>query len=311
VFARLGPWCHDRRRLVVGLWLVALVVGGATAGLLGGAFREEFNLPDVESRRGFDVLDAEFNGEGTGMVGTVVFRAEQGVADPTVREAMEALFARIAATEDVTRLESPYAVGGEGKISSQGPDAGRIAYASVEMPEDISFPRALEIRRQILEDAPVVPGLRMELGGYIFAEFEEPSAELIGLAFAIVILIVAFGSVLAMGLPIGVALFGIGIGSAIIALLSHVLSIPEFATFLGIMIGLGVGIDYALLIVTRYREQLHAGHTVREAIATAIDTAGRSVLFAGSTVVISLLGMLLMGVAFVQGLAVERPRWWR
>ena len=142
------------------------------------------------------------------------------------------------------------------------------------------------------------------MGGFIFAEFEEPQSEVLGLAFAIVILIVAFGSVLAMGLPVGVALFGIGIGTAIITLLSNVLTIPDFATFLGIMIGLGVGIDYALLIVTRYREQLHAGHTVRESVAIAIDTAGRSVLFAGITVVISLLGMLLMGVSFVQGLAV-------
>jgi len=157
---------------------------------------------------------------------------------------------------------------------------------------------------QILERAPALDGLRVELGGYIFAEFQEPSSEVLGIAFAIVILILAFGSVLAMGLPVGVALFGIGIGTALITLLSNVLTIPDFATFLGIMIGLGAGIDYALLIVTRYREQLHAGHSVRESIATAIDTAGRSVLFAGTTVVISLLGMLIMGVGFVQGLAV-------
>ncbi|MGH9048519.1 MAG: MMPL family transporter, partial [Acidimicrobiia bacterium] len=110
--------------------------------------------------------------------------------------------------------------------------------------------------------------------------------------------------VLAMGLPVGVALFGIGIGVAIMTVLSNFLTIPDFATFLGIMIGLGVGVDYALLIVTRYREQLHAGHTVRESTAIALDTAGRSVLFAGTAVVISLLGMLLMGVTFVQGLAV-------
>jgi RND superfamily putative drug exporter len=107
-----------------------------------------------------------------------------------------------------------------------------------------------------------------------------------------------------MGLPVGVALFGIGLGSMLIGLLSNVLTIPDFATFLGVMIGLGVGIDYALLVVTRYREQLHAGHTVRESVGIALDTAGRSVLFAGTTVVISLLGMLLMGVTFVQGLAV-------
>jgi RND superfamily putative drug exporter len=304
VFARLGPWCHDRRRLVVGLWIAALVLANVVAGIVGNGFRDEFNLPDVESKRGFDILDAEFGGQGTGQVGTIVFRAEQGVDDPAVREAMESLFAEVAALDDVTRVESPYAEEGAQQISTQGPEAGLIAFANVELPEDIDFPRAGEIRNQILEEAPDIEGLDIELGGFIFAEFEEPSSEALGLAFAIVILIVAFGSVLAMGLPVGVALFGIGIGTALIALLSNVMSVPDFATFLGIMIGLGVGIDYALLVVTRYREQLHAGHTVRESITVALDTAGRSVLFAGITVVISLLGMLLMGVSFVQGLAV-------
>jgi RND superfamily putative drug exporter len=304
VFARLGPWCHDHRKRVLALWIVALVLGGVVSGAVGGAFRDEFNLPDVESKDGFDILDENFDGEGTGQVGTIVFRAEQGVDDPAVREAMQALFDEVAQLEDVSHVESPYADGGDRLIASEGDDAGQIAYANVEMPDDISFARAGEIRDEILDDEPNVDGLRIELGGFIFAEFDPPSSEVLGVAFAIVILIVAFGSVLAMGLPVGVALFGIGIGTAIMTILSNFLTIPDFATFLGIMIGLGVGVDYALLIVTRYREQLHAGHTVRESTAIAIDTAGRSVLFAGTAVVISLLGMLLMGVTFVQGLAV-------
>ena len=304
MFTRLGPWCYDRRKLVVGVWIAILVLGSIFSGAVGSAFRDEFNLPDVESKVGFDILDAEFGGQGTGIVGTVVFRAEQGVQDPAVREGMEALLAQIETIEDVNRVESPYAPGGEMLISSQGPEANKIAYANVELPDDIDFPRATEIAKEIQAGVPEIEGLQVELGGFIFAEFEEPSSEVFGLAFAIVILIVAFGSVLAMGLPVGVALFGIGIGVAIISLLSNVLTIPDFATFLGIMIGLGVGIDYALLIVTRYREQLHGGHTVRESVMIAIDTAGRSVLFAGFTVVISLLGMLVMGVTFVTGLAV-------
>jgi RND superfamily putative drug exporter len=304
VFARLGPWCHDRRKLVLVLWIGILVLSGALSGAVGGAFRDEFNLPDVESKQGFDLLEEHFGGQGTGHSGTIVFRAEQGVNDPAVRDAMQRLFDKVAATEDVTRVQSPYAPGGERQISQLGEAAGKIAYAAVELPEDISFPRAGEIGKQIEKDAPKVEGLRVERGGFIFAEFVEPSTEVIGLAFAIVILILAFGSVLAMGLPIGLALFGIGIGTAIITILSNVLVVPDFATFLGIMIGLGVGIDYALLIVTRFREQLHAGHTVRESVAISVDTAGRSVLFAGTTVVISLLGLLLMGVTFVQGVAV-------
>ncbi len=304
MFLRLGPWCHDHRRLVLGIWIGLLVLIGATAGAVGSASRDEFSLPNVESRRGFDILDAEFGGQGAGQIGTIVFRAEQGVTDPEVQQQMEAFFAEVAAIPDVVRVSSPYVQGGPPQIALQGPEAGKIAFANVEMPDNISFVRANEIGKEIERLAPQIDGVEIELGGQVFASFEPPSSEVLGLAFAIIILIVAFGSVLAMGLPVGNALFGIGIGVSIITLLTNVLPVPDFTTFLGIMIGLGVGIDYALLIVTRYREQLHAGHEVRESIGTAIDTAGRSVLFAGTTVVISLMGLLLMGVKFVQGLSV-------
>jgi len=304
VFAKLGPWCHDRRKLVLGLWLALLVLGNVMATSVGNSFRDEFTLPDVESKTGFDILEENFGGQGTGLLGTIVFRAEQGVEDPTVREAMQELFDKAAAIEDVNRVQSPYTEEGARQIASNGPNAGKIAFANVELPEDTDFARGFEIRKEILAQAPRIEGLTIELGGVVFAEFVEPSSEILGVAFAIVILIVAFGSVLAMGLPVGVAMFGIGIGTTIITLLSNVVAIPDFATFLGIMIGLGVGIDYALLIATRYREQLRAGHTVRESVTIAIETAGRSVLFAGVTVVISLLGMLLMQVGFIHGLAI-------
>ncbi|HUQ63542.1 MAG TPA: MMPL family transporter [Acidimicrobiales bacterium] len=304
MFAKLGAWCHDRRRLVLGIWLALLVIGGGLSNAVGSAFRDEFNLPDVESKSGFDILDENFGGQGTGQRGTIVFRAEQGVQDPAVRQAMQGLFDKVVTIEGVDRVESPYGPEAAQQIASRGPDAGKIAFANVEMPEDMDFARGFEIRKEIAAGAPRIDGLRVEYGGAIFAEFEEPSSEILGVAFAVVILIVAFGSVLAMGLPVGVALFGIGIGTTIITLLSNVLSLPDITTFLGIMIGLGVGIDYALLISTRYREQLRAGHTIRDSVAIAIDTAGRSVTFAGVTVVISLLGMLVMGVAFIQGVAI-------
>ena len=142
-------------------------------------------------------------------------------------------------------------------------------------------------------------------GGTALAVFEPPKTEFIGLAFAIVVLIFAFGSVLAMGLPITVALGGVGAGLGLIVILSNVIKIPDFTTFLGAMIGLGVGIDYALFIVTRYRAQgLHAGRSPREATITAMDTAGRAVIFAGVTVVVSLLGLLLIGIGWVGGLGI-------
>src|SRR5687768_16726364 len=306
MFRRLGSWCHDRRRLVLGLWIAALLLGNGIAGRVGDAYRQDFLLDGLESTNGFLLMESEFaDGSGSPRSGEIVFEAERGVNDAEVRAAMETMLAGAATIDGVTAVQSPYAPGGQFQISTRGDTAGRIAYATVNLPEDIDISRASEIGDELRDLIPrYVEGLRVELGGRMFAEFEQPSAELFGLAFAIVILIVAFGSVLAMGLPVGVALFGIGLGGAFVILASHLLEVPDFAPFVGLMIGLGVGIDYALLVVTRYREQLHAGHDIRDSIGIAMDTAGRSVVFAGATVVISLLGMLFMGIGFIGGLGI-------
>ena len=175
----------------------------------------------------------------------------------------------------------------------------------MNLPEDIDFTRAAEIGDEIRDLIPDVDGLRIELGGFLFAEFEQPSAELFGLAFAIVILIVAFGSVLAMGLPVGVALFGIGLGGAFVILASHLIEVPDFAPFIGLMIGLGVGIDYALL--DRHPLPRAAPRGARrprvDRASPWTPPAARS-CSPGATVVISLLGMLLMGIGFVGGLGI-------
>jgi putative drug exporter of the RND superfamily len=302
VFGRLGSWCYRRRGRVVIIWLLALVLGGAVSGAVGSNFKSEFNLPNVESRAGFKLLDKEFKGQGAGTTGTIVFESADGFSDAD--KAAVTSFLDQVATIQKTRVQSPFAPGGERQVSQREGVAGTIAYAQIEVPGNLDQKQGNEYAAKVRDAAPSVDGLRIEYGGRMFEEFEPPESELLGLAFAIVILIVAFGSVLAMGLPIGVALGGIGIGSILLTLLSNVITMPDFATTLGVMIGLGVGIDYALFIVTRYREQLHAGHTVEESIAIAMDTSGRAVTFAGITVVISLLGMLLMGVSFVQGLGI-------
>jgi RND superfamily putative drug exporter len=305
MFGRLGSWCHDRRWVVVVLWVGSLILVNVIAGGIGDSYRQDFSLDGFESTEGFTLVESAFDdGSGSPQSGQIVFEAQQGVDDPEVRAAMEGLFAEVAEIQDVTAVQSPYDDGGGFQIAGQGDAAGRIAYATVNLPEDIDFTRAGEIAKEIREQVPDVDGVRVEMGGLLFAEFEQPSAELFGLAFAIIILIVAFGSVLAMGLPVAVGLFGIGMGGAFVILASYVLQVPDFAPFVGLMIGLGVGIDYALLIVTRHREQLHHGHDVRESVAIAMDTAGRSVVFAGATVVISLLGMLLMGIPFIGGLGI-------
>ena len=305
MFARLGPWCHDRRRLVVILWVVIVFAGNGIASGIGDAYRQDFSLEGFESTDGFNLIESKFDdGGGASQSGQIVFEAKQGVDDPAVRSAMEELFSRVSEFDEVISVQSPYGPEGAFQVSTQGQAPGTIAFADINLPEDIDFTTASDVGDKIRAVLPNVEGLRVELGGFLFAEFEQPSAELFGLAFAIVILIVAFGSVLAMGLPVGVALFGIGMGGALVILASHLMEVPDFAPFVGAMIGLGVGIDYALLVVTRYREQLHAGHDVRDSIRIAMDTAGRSVVFAGATVVISLLGMLLMGVGFVGGLGI-------
>jgi putative drug exporter of the RND superfamily len=303
VFATLGRWCFRNRGKVVLIWLAALIITGGIGRMVGTAYSTEFSLPDVESRRGFDILDAHFatnsaGGEG----GTIVFRAEQGVDDPAVKQAMTAYFDEVGRIEGIT-LVSPYTPEGAQQIATQGPEAGRIAYAQIGLPRDITLEEATVIGTQLKDLMPQLDGVEIEIGGGILAAFEVPSSELLGLAFAIIVLILAFGSVLAMGLPVGIALAGIGLGTILAGFLTYVLTIPDFSTTVAIMLGLGVGIDYALFIVTRYRENLHKGASTEDATVVAMDTAGRAVTFAATTVVISLLGMLLMNLSFVTGLA--------
>ena len=301
-FAKLGRWCFRHRGKVALLWLGALIVFGGISSMVGTAYSTEFALPDVESRRGFDILDEHFADSGAGGEGgTIVFRAEQGVTDPEVQRAMTAFFERQARSRDA--VVSPYTPEGGQQIALAGAGGRPHRVCPDRAPPRHHAGGGDRHRAELKELMPKIEGVQIEIGGQILAEFEVPSSELLGLAFAMIVLILAFGSVLAMGLPVGIALAGIGVGTILAGLLSHVLSIPDFATTIAVMLGLGVGIDYALFIVTRFRENMHAGASIEEATVVALDTAGRAVAFAGTTVVISLLGMVLMGLAFVTGLA--------
>ena len=296
---KLGSFSHARRRAVVALWFAIIVALGVGVGAFGNSFSTQFNLPDVESAQGFDLLADRFGGEESGRSGTVVVRADGGFNDAQ-RAALNEYFAALDARSDM-RVVSPFSPDGARQVSPRGD----IAFATVNLSPDIdSAEEAEAVFAAMKAVEPVVAGAQIEYGGEVFAAFEAPTSEVIGLAFAIVILIFAFGSVLAMGLPIGTAFGGIGAGVLLVTLVSNVVTMPDFATTLGVMIGLGVGIDYALFIVTRYREARQRGRACAEATVESIDTAGRAVLFAGTTVVISLLGMLLMGVSFMNGLAI-------
>ncbi len=309
MYRALGQWCFTNWGKVLLAWVAIFIGVGGASGAVGGAFSAVFEIPDSESRDGFDAIDEYFGGFGSGQPASIVFRSERGVDDPEVVEVMNEVFAFTQALDpEAIRLTSPY---GGPEPSPQVAANNEIAFADISIDQDVDTILAsewgIEIREhadELVAEAGLEGDLQIETGGQILSEFEPPETELIGLSFAVIVLILAFGSVMAMGLPIGVAVAGVGTGISIITLLSNAISIPDFAIQLGAMIGLGVGIDYALFIVTRYRNSLAAGHAPIDAVGIAIDTAGRAVVFAGLTVVVSLLGMLLIGLAFISGLGI-------
>ncbi|MGH2776314.1 MAG: MMPL family transporter [Actinomycetota bacterium] len=301
---RVARWSYRRRWTMLGIWVAALIGSGFLASSIGGAYSNDFSLPGAESQEAYDLLLDRFPAF-AGDTADIVFQAEDGVTDPQVQSALEGLFADVSELDHVLAVESPYSEEGARQIA---PD-GLIGYATVRFENLDQEPVPVEVVDELKASAQdaEVPGLAIEPGGsaVVFSEFEEPGgAESIGFLAAIIILLVTFGSVLAMLLPIMMALFGIGIGLSLMFLFANFLNVPDFAPQLASMIGIGVGIDYALFIVTRYRHHLHAQHDPEAANLAALVTAGRAVLFAGTVVVISLLGMLLMGFAFVEGLAV-------
>ena len=300
---RLARWSYRRRWIMVSLWVVALVGFGFLASTAGGEYSQNFSLPGSDSQEAYDLLSERFP-EQAGETAEIVFKAEGDVADPAVKSTMEDLFTQLSEVQYVVGVDSPYAKGAQ-----QTSQDGSIAFATIHFEdldgEPVPVPIAEEIKK-LSEDAET-DAVAIEPGGSViaFSEFEEPGgAEGIGLIAAMIILLITFGSVLAMGLPILMALFGIGIGLSLVFLFANFLNVPDFTPQLAMMIGIGVGIDYALFIVTRYRQQLEHGLGPENATIVAIATAGKAVLFAGTTVVISLLGMLLMGFAFVEGVAV-------
>ena len=211
MLARLGRWSHNRRGVVLVTWIAALFLFGGISGATGSGFSTAFSLPDVESSRGFDIIEEHFGGRGGGTGGNIVFRSDAGIDDPAVQQAMTEFLAAVG-EKDPLRVTSPYGPEGAMQVARQGAGAGKIAYASVEVPNDFTIEDSAVITEEIKEIEPDVPGLQVEYGGQLFAEFAAPESEVLGLAFAILILVLAFGSVLAMGLPIGTAIFGIGLG---------------------------------------------------------------------------------------------------
>src|SRR6188768_541545 len=283
---RFATWCTGHRKTVIIGWIVALVAAIGISGAVGSAFSEDFKLPASDSTDAFDLLESKFPAQ-------------------SVRSAMEGLFAKAETLPHVSEVASPYQGGGAAAISKDG----KIAYATIQY--DV-FTNELEKddTKKLIDDAEAAngSGLQVELGGQPIeearAEEEGDASFMIGLLAAVVILLLTFGSVVAMGLPLVTALFALGVGLSLVTLGTHVFDTAEFAPQLAAMIGLGVGIDYALFILTRFRNGLDEGLESRDAAIAAVDTAGRAVLFAGVTVIIALMGMMLLGLSFLYGVAV-------
>ncbi len=296
----LASFCYSRRWLVLVAWILLLIVLFGVSNAVKGKYRTDFELPGSESQNALDLLKERGVSDRTGVSTQIVFRSDQGINDPAVRARMEQFFADVQDVVPDVSVASPYDAANSFQVS----DDGKLAFAELNLGkrEQEKYVDDAEVVKDLWKEIKV-DGLQVELGGDIFAEFSEPNSEVFGVAAAVIILLIAFGSLLAMGLPIATALFGIGCGAAIIGVLTRFLAVPEFTPLVAGLIGIGVGIDYSLLIVTRYRQGLHDGMEPREAVALALDTSGRAVLFAGITVVISLLGLFMMNLDFMRSMA--------
>ncbi|MEU8575748.1 MMPL family transporter [Streptomyces asoensis] len=302
--AALARWCVRNRLIAVLIWLLALG-GTATAALaVGSAYSNDYEVPGTESGRAARLLAEGFPGLG-GDSDTVVWHTASGsVRAADVEQTMNGALDKIAELPGVASVTGPYDGQGQARISKDA----HTAYATV-----IFEDRAENVTRgeaQAVVDtarAAGTDGLQVELGGSAVALTESSGghlAEIVGVVVAAVVLFLAFGSLAASALPIATALVGVGTAYAGIVLLGHAMTVADFAPMLGMLVGLGVGIDYALFIVTRHRRGLKRGLTVTEAATNAVATTGRAVVFAGATVCIALLGMLILRLGFLNGVAI-------
>ncbi len=301
----LARWCYRHRLVVLLLWLGGLFGLGFAASTAGTDYANVFSLPNTDSKRAYDLMEKAFP-DSAGDTDTVVWKVDEGtVRDQDVRSRIQPALDDIGRMKGVGGVAGPYSgAQGAAQISSDG----KIAYAQITFAEQANaVPKKLV--QDVLDTAQGAErgGLRVELGGQAIQRVQEPPtglAEMVGILAAAVVLFLAFGSLFAMLLPIGVAIFGVGTGLFSTQLISHVTDVPDLAPLLATLIGLGVGIDYALFIVTRHRRGILRGADPEESAVTALNTSGRAVLFAGGTVCIALAGMLVTNLRFLDGVVI-------
>jgi RND superfamily putative drug exporter len=296
-------WVLSHARLVTGGWLILLVAAMAVSHAAKPHYVNNLALPGTDSQRAADLLRQGFPAR-SGDTAQIVVRTRRGsVRDAAVRARVAPMLRRVARLGHVTGVVSPFTPTGAGAVSRDG----RTGFATVTFDERADvLPKAAIDRVIAVSRAASTAALQIELGGRPIQEAHRPSAGAatsIGLVAALVVLLLTFGSLLAAGLPLVTALLGLGTALGLIGVESRLLDTPDFSTQLAALLGLGVGIDYALFIVTRYRESRAGGRDREAAVLDAMNTAGRAVLFAGLTVMIALLGMLVLGVTLLDATA--------
>ena len=300
----LARWCYHHRFVVIATWVVVLIGLGVLSQAVKSDYNNSFSLPGTGSTTAQQLLAKAVPAQ-AGDSDTIVWQVSRGtVRDAAVTTRMSAMLRQVATMPEVAAVVSPYGPRGAAQVSRDG----RTAYATVDFAKQANALAKADVTRVIdAAKAARAPGLNVQLGGQAIETTEQAplsTSSAVGVLAAAVVLFIAFGSLLAMLLPLITAIVGVGGGLMAITPLTHAMNVVDFAPILGALIGLGVGIDYALFIVTRHRRGLQAGLTSEEAAVQAINTSGRAVLFAGSTVCIALLGILVLGVGFLNGLAV-------
>jgi putative drug exporter of the RND superfamily len=301
---KLTRWCITHRRRVFVGWVAIAVLTSVIASAAGRDYSTDFSLPGTQSQHALDLLQSEFKTQ-SGDVDTIVFHTSRGTIDSAaVRTAMDALFAQVSHDPHVVGVLSPYSPRGAVEVGHDRTTAfATVNYSTTA--NRLADPTGKPVLTQVA--ALHIPGLQVAAGGQVIEDAEGFSigpATIVGVIAALVILLLTFGSLAAAGLPLVTAALGLITGVALIGLATHVFNMSNVSPELALMIGLGVGIDYALFIVTRFRENYLKLGDVEEAVVQAMDTSGRAILLAGTTVVIALLGMFATGVSFLYGLSI-------
>ena len=312
----LARWCFRHRYIVILLWIAVLVGLGVSSKIAGTAYSNSFSLPGTESKTALQLVqdDPQFRALlGAGESDSIVFHVKSGsVKDPAVQQKINTMLAEVAKVPAVTAVISPYPnasgpkiAAGQGQISP----SGQTAYAKVNW-NALGGALNIDDVKHVINVAQGIsgPNLQVALGGQAIQQVDQKPqsfSEGIGFIAAAIVLLIAFGAFFAMLLPLITAIFSLAAGTLSIELMSHGLSINQIGPIFAALVGLGVGVDYALFIVTRHRNGLKAGMTPEEAAVRALNTSGRAVLFAGGTVCIAMLGLLVLRLNFLTGIGLS------